>query len=322
MYRLMNFVSEDRSMEEYADSDELRKYYTSCGCDGLEVIRCGEDTRKIVKEDMVIGCHLMFYSDWVDFWNGNRERLLYKFGSMDVVKALYGTLSREEYAAALRADMDYAEKMGAKYAVFHVSDVSVDEGYTYRWEHTDKEVIDASCELLNTAMRGRDYSFELLLENLWWKGFSMTDPHMTDYMLEHIDYPKKGIMLDTGHLMNANLDIKTQSEGCDFIRRCIKEHGETAGLIRGLHLHQSVSGEYVKRAIKDPPAHESDYFGSFAKAYGHILKIDTHKPFASPAARALVEDIAPKYLVHELSAANSREKAELTREQNRLVGLM
>ena len=34
--------------------------------------------------------------------------------------------------------------MGARYVVFHVSDVSVEEGFTYHWRHTHEEVIDAA----------------------------------------------------------------------------------------------------------------------------------------------------------------------------------
>lgn len=316
MYRLINAVSENSSLAQYETSASLEAYYRACGCDGLEVIRCGEDARNIVQPEMVVGCHLIFYSDWVDFWLGREDRLKYKFGSIETARQMYLCDSREGFAAQVKADMDYAQRMGAKYAVFHVSDVSIDEGYSYRWEHTDKEVIDAAAEVLNICTAGADYSFELLLENLWWKGFSFTSPELTEYMLENINYPNKGIMLDTGHLMNANTAIRSQAEGCEFIHRCLDAHGSLCGYIRGMHLHQSVSGAYVEQAIKNPPPHDFDYFRSFAAAYDHILTIDTHKPFTDPAVRSVVERIAPEYLVHELSARDSAEKAEFTRLQN------
>ena len=319
MYRLINAVSENSILSQYENSAALEAYYRSCGCDGLEVIRCGEDECKIVTPDMVVGCHLVFYSDWVDFWLGREDRLKYKFGSDDVIRQMYMCDNREDFIAQFKADMDYAQRMGAKYAVFHVSDVSIDEGYTYTWEHTDKEVIDASIELLNICTDGADYSFELLLENLWWKGFSFTDPDLTKYMLDKVHYENKGIMLDTGHLMNANTSIRSQAEGCDYIHRCLDEHGELSKYIRGMHLHQSVSGAYVEEAIKNPPPHDYDYFRSFAEAYDHILTIDTHKPFTDPAIRGVVERIAPEYLCHELSAKDNAEKAEFTRLQNAVL---
>ena len=186
MYRLINAVSENSILSQYENSAALEEYYRSCGCDGLEVIRCGEDDRKIVTPDMVVGCHLVFYSDWVDFWLGREDRLKYKFGSDDVIRQMYMCDNRDDFIAQFKADMDYAQRMGAKYAVFHVSDVSIDEGYTYTWEHTDKEVIDASIEMLNICTDGADYSFELLLENLWWKGFSFTDPvYREDGSVDH-----------------------------------------------------------------------------------------------------------------------------------------
>ncbi len=319
MYRLINAVSENRSLSAYADSSELAKYIRSCGCDGMEVIRCGEDDRKIITPEMAVGCHLIFYSDWVDFWLGREDRLLHKFGSWDAVRQLYSASSREEFVAQLRADLEYSRRMGVKYAVFHVSDVSIEEGYTHKWEHTDREVIDAACELLNLATGGEDFGFEILLENLWWKGFSFTDPALTEYMLSQVNYPRAGIMLDTGHLMNANLDIRSQAEGCEFIHRCLDAHGSLCKYIHGMHLHQSVSGEFVKRMLENPPQGDEDYLHSFTEAYKFITTVDTHKPFSDPAVRGVVDRIAPEYLTHELSAADSAEKAAFTRAQNALL---
>ena len=319
MLRSINAVSETQSLAPYRDREDLRAYIASCGVDGLEVIRCGEEERQLVQPDMVVGVHLIFYSDWVDFWRGDEARLRYKFGSREVMEQMYLCAEREGFVAQFRADMDWAQRMGAKYAVFHVSDVSIDEGWTYRWEHTDKEVIDASCELLNLLTDGRDYDFELLLENLWWKGFSFTDPALTEYMLDHVHYPKKGLLLDTGHLMNTNTAIRSQAEGCDYICRCLDAHGSLCRYIRGVHLHQSVSGAYVEEAVKHPPAHDPDYFRSFAASYKHIQTIDTHKPFSDPAIRPVIERIDPAYLTHELSARDREEKRAFTLAQNALL---
>lgn len=319
MYRIMNAVSEEHCLRPFASCEEFRAMFASAGCDGVEVIRDGEDERKIVLPEYVIGCHLMFYSDWVDYYRGNEERLRWKFGSREVLEQYYGPGGVDGLISRFSADMDYAERMGAKYAVFHVSDVSLDECFSYRWEHTDKEVIDASCELLNTLLRGKNYSFELLLENLWWKGFSFTDPAMTEYMLSNVNYPRLGIMLDTGHLMNSNPDIRSQAEGCRYIEKMLDAHGELCKYIRGMHLHQSVSGEYLKQALKNIPPHDSDFFRYFASCYTHVLQIDTHRPFTAPEASDMVQRIAPEYLVHELSESDIQEKIRLVRAQNALI---
>ena len=92
---------------------------------------------------------------------------------------------------------------------FPVSDVSVEEGYTYRWLHGDREVIDAAVEAANAILEGCEEGPAFLVENQWRSGFTFTDPDFTARLLEGIRYPDKGILLDTGHLMNANLDLET-----------------------------------------------------------------------------------------------------------------
>lgn len=320
MYTLINEVSENQILSDMGSSADMQRYIEACGVDGLEVIRCGDDERGIITPDMVVGCHLVFYSDWVDYWRGNEPALQYKFGSRETMETMYMAKNREEFIAQFRADMEYAERMGVRYAVFHVSDVSIDEGYSYRWEHSDKAVIDASAELLNLLTDGQGYSFELLLENLWWKGFSMTNPHLTAYMLDAVHYEKKGIMLDTGHLMNANLDLTSQEDGVRYIHRILDAHGELTQYIRGVHLHQSVSGAYVRQALQHIPPHDPDYFHAFAEAYTHILQIDTHQPFTTPAIRSVIDRLEPAYLVHELSVRSRAERIEKTRLQARMLG--
>ena len=66
--------------------------------------------------------------------------------------------------------------MGAKYLVFHVSDVSIEEGYTYRWRHTLEEVVDGAAEVINVLFKGAEDGPDLLLENLWWPGLTRPPP--------------------------------------------------------------------------------------------------------------------------------------------------
>ena len=35
-------------------------------------------------------------------------------------------------------DLERAASLNAEYVVFHVSDVSIEEGYTYRWLHSNQ----------------------------------------------------------------------------------------------------------------------------------------------------------------------------------------
>ena len=55
----------------------------------------------------------------------------------------------------------------AEYAVYHISDVTCMECLTGEYAHTDEEVIDAACEMINQALPATAEGPWLLLENLW-----------------------------------------------------------------------------------------------------------------------------------------------------------
>jgi len=205
--------------------------------------------------------------------------------------------------------------------VLHVSDVSIEEGYTYRWLHGDEDVIDAACELANALFRGVGDGPALLLENQWWPGFTFTEPGKTERLLRGIDYKNKGILLDTGHLMNTNTALKTQAEGADYILRMIEAHGSLAEHIRGMHLHYSLSGDYVREHTGFmPDTLPGDYNGRFAASYAqHILKIDRHLPWSDVSVRRVVERAKPDWLTHELSVSGREALAQAVGAQRRAL---
>ena len=128
-----------------------------------------------------------------------------------------------------RDDLARAKALGAHYVVFHVTDVSIEETYTYQWEHTHREVIDTAAEIINGLLAGGSWPFEFLMEKLWWPGFTMTDPEQTAYLLDAVRYPKRGIMLDTGHLMNTNPDLRSEAEGGAYNHSVLGAYGTSAG---------------------------------------------------------------------------------------------
>lgn len=295
----------------------------ACGCDGLEGVWGGEDLPQDLPEALRVGYHLTFYPDWLDFWRGDRAALERKFGAPDVWRAFYsGPEGRETLLRLYREDMERAVAWGAEYVVFHVSDVSLEEGYTYRWEHSHREVIDAALEVLGLLLDGWEPPFPILVENQWWPGFTFTDPELTAHLLDGIPAEKKGIMLDIGHLMNTDTDLTTQAEGAEYVHRMLDRHGALCRHIRGIHLHQSLSGAYVRTHTGAlPPGLPEDYLARFGVSYAHILKIDPHQPWTDPAVRGIVERVGPDYLVHELSAPCGEPRSEAVRIQNRALGL-
>ena len=220
-----------------------------------------------------------------------------------------------------RDDLAYAVSLGTPYVVFHVSDISLEETYTYRWLHTDEEVLDCSLEFINELLRGVEPSFDFLVENQWWPGFTFTEPQKTEYLLSKIRYPRVGIMLDTGHLMNSNLRIRNQSQGIDYILDMIRSHGSLARYIKGMHFHQSVSGAYVRKNTgKVPEDLPEDYFEAFAVQYSHIQKIDTHRPWTDPDCVRIIDEVCPEYLTHELSSGPGRPQLTAVRRQLSTIG--
>lgn len=306
--------------------DGIRTALRELEIDGIEAIWGGAWEEMLPPPaDIPCGYHLTFWPDWLDFYRDDRAALARKFGSAEAAYVFYGGRGGEHLLSDYKADLARAIAVGAKYVVFHVSDVSLEEGYTYRWEHTHEEVIDAAIECINELLRDIEPTFDFLVENQWWPGFTFTDPALTARLLEGIRYPRKGILLDTGHLMNCNTAIRTEAEGLAYIHAMLDRHGALSREIRGMHLHQSVSGAYVRTWGGKLPAWESDDYGArFGQSYGHILQIDRHEPWTDAGVAALIERIEPRYLTHELAASGFAEKkkaAAVQRDTMRRGGL-
>ena len=312
MREMISLSVTPETLNEYRDIYDIETEIHSLGCDGLELIWGGGDFLEKVPCPDCVGYHLIFYQDWLDFWRGDEKKLLAKFGSKDTYARFYGGEKFDCLIRQYQEDLDRAAAVKAKYVVFHVSDVSIEEVYSYRWLHSDAEVIDAAAELINLLTDGKNYQFKILVENQWWPGFTFTSPAMTQRLLDGIHFSNKGIMLDTGHLLNTCVMLESEKEGVKYIQKMLDKHGEQSKYIFGVHLHKSLSGEYIRENTgMAPPELSADYFKRFGESYAHVLRIDRHEPWNCPEIAALIRRINPDYLVHELSAncRIDREKA-------------
>lgn len=312
MKHSVNFPIYRGCTEEYGSPGGLLAACRELGLDGIEPIWGDEDYADTLPQGLVTGYHLLFWPDWLDFWLGDEDALRRKFGSREVWTAYYGGSTREALLRQYRADMARAADLGAAYVVMHVSDVSIEEGYTYRWLHSSRAVIDASIDLLNRLTEGTRWPFRILLENQWWPGLTFTDPALTQRLLRGVRFPDTGLLLDTGHLLNTNLSLRTEREGVAYLAQMLARHGSLSRRISGVHLHQSLSGDYVQTHIgRLPAALPQDYWERYAYSYSHILEIDRHLPWTDPGIAALIRRIAPDFVTHELTASDrsSREAA-------------
>ena len=307
MIQSINFPISTWCIAPYGSWDVLGRRVRALGLDGVEGIVDPADLDPDFPRELLSGYHLVFYPDWLDFYRENTPELLRKFGSREMVERVYRGSRPEDLMRQFREDLAYARSMDTPYVVFHVSDVSLEEGYTYRWLHSDREVLDGAIEFINELLRGVEPTFDFLVENQWWPGFKFLDPAQTEYLLSRIDYPRRGIMLDTGHLMNTNPKLRTQAEGIEYIRKLYRAHGELGRAVRGIHFHQSLSGPYVRKNTgRLPEDFPSDYYEAFSMEYPHIERIDRHRPWTDPRCAALLDEIEPLYLTHELSSGPRR----------------
>lgn len=286
---LMNFTTSPDDLTRYRDSEDLHTFFRNLGCSGLELMPIGTDTRNLIQPAMITGIHANCFSDWMD-------------------------TDQEYLVRHYRKDLEYARQVHAKYVVFHVTQVSYSEALTCRPVHTDQEVVQAAARLINALLEHQDYDFWFLMENLWWPGLNFQDPEITKYLLDEVRYEKKGFMLDTGHFMNTNPELRTSDDAVACLHSMLDRHKDILPFIKGLHLNQSLSGSYMKAYMKSPSLPPEDPDLLFCQAFEHIFRIDQHLPFTDPGVSGLLKRICPKYVTLEYITKNRQEHEEYLRE--------
>lgn len=307
MFRMINLVNYDSELERFTDKEDLIQFYSKYGIDGIELQKVQDLQENYLHQDMIIGIHLPFFNTWVDFYKGDMDKVLKEYGTMELVEQIYGGTDKSAILKAYNDQLEFANRIGAKYVVFHICDVSINETFTGRFNHTDEEVIDLSCALINELLDGKNYHFDFLMENLWWPGLNYKNPFMAKRLIDGVNYTKKGLMLDTGHLMNTNQELKTSKEALQYIRKVVNEHGLVQEYIKGIHLHQSLSGENAKRMRNSKTSWKQDYWERMYQLYDYIFQLDEHKPFVCEGVKEFIKEINPQYITYEFITRNRDE---------------
>ncbi len=313
MKTLFNLTTSSCDLDRFADQGELLALLE--GFDGVELMCFEPDSRGILPPGQVVGVHMNCLPAWYDLYVGDLAACEREFGSLERCEAYYGGLTRAALLERYRRDLESARRYGAEYLVFHVMDAGIEETMTLRFRHSDEEIIEGACALLNELFAGEEGLGALLLENLWEPGLRFTDPALTARLLEGVRYENTGLMLDTGHLMHTNTALRNQAEGLRYIHAMLDRHGELCRHIRGVHLNQSVTGDYMERVRRAPPAFPADYDERCALMFDYIFRVDLHQPFTAPGVRALLERIAPDYCTFEFISNDLPEHRELLRRQ-------
>lgn len=307
---LSNYIDANDMFENNAQN--LKAFLDKHELDGIEIMLCDKWDKTFHKKEFIKGAHLWFWNDWIDFWHNSLDVLIKQYGTIDNVKNIYGTLDKYEWLEVLIDNIKNSQETGAKYFVFHVSNARLSETYNRLFHFSDEKVIENSIELLNLLVQHIPKETELLFENLWWPGMTLQNPAVIKMLFDNVKHENCGIMVDTGHLMNTNLELKTQDEAIDFVVQTIENLGSYKNKIRGLHLHYSLSGEFVKKNITTP-------LSDFYNAYQYTSNVDKHLPFTTPKVKKIIDCVKPQYLVHEFIGSSLPQLSEKVITQKNLI---
>lgn len=278
----------------------LGEYVASMKLDGIEQLIY--DNNMILKyKELTIGVHLEYWSYWIDFWWNNQQRLDYIFESNEEKKHYYKAQNIYEWIEYIKKNITLALNLKPQYLVWHVSEANVQEIFTYNFYYNDRQVLLATSEVFNEVAKIIPDNVLILFENLWWPGLRLNSMENVVYFFEKLKHNNIGIMLDTGHLMNTNINLTSELEASIFIKDIVNNLGSFASLIKGVHLNCSLSGQYQKKFIE-----QQFKFCEFDKhrLWEHIIKIDKHEIFQTKAPSFLIDYIQPQYVVHELAYDN------------------
>jgi len=292
MYKLLN-------MADFCSNEELEKemqqFSKKYGFDGFELIKFFDGDNSSLKE-YIKGYHMRFFPSWMELY-------------LKYFKSLCGGHSKKELIEYYKKELERAKELEVEYVVFHACNVKVTEAMTYDFKYSDKEVLTAVISIINDIFEDGEYNFTLLFENLWWSGLKLTNKEEIEYLLNGVKYKNVGFILDTGHMINNNRDIKNSKEGIEYIKKNLENIGEYKNLIYGMHLNYSLSGEYVNKAIKENREKNLDIEEIMNNVYQHVGSIDYHDPFEDKEILDIIKSLPLKYLVFEL-IGNTQEELE------------
>ena len=177
MKHLTNFPLYNGCLKSFGTMADVVRDCEEVGLDGLEVIWDHMPyTEEMPPAGLAVGYHMMFWSNWVDFWKGDRDALMREFGDEGLIREYYHGDDRSAMLQCWHNDLGHARDVGAEYLVFHVSEVTLRECFTYDFAYTDEEVCDAAAEVINEITQELDGSVAFLVENQWWPGLRFPDP--------------------------------------------------------------------------------------------------------------------------------------------------
>lgn len=315
MKQLINYCPVPGCDNDIPTTDEaLKNYLNVTGLDGVELFIYQKQPYDVSYLNNTVGVHLKYWPFWLDFWRDNNDFLQKKFGTKENMRKFYfGAGNKEEWLDAIKAHIQIALKEEPEYLVWHVSESDDDEIFTFDFKYSDKEVIEGTAEVYNAVKEIIPKNVKVLFENLWWPGLRLTDKKVVETFFQLVNDDNAGIMLDTGHLMNTNPELKNEDEAVRYLCEVVHNLGNLKNRIKGLHLSCSLSGEYLKSFYREKLV-QTDYM----EVMNHIINIDRHQAWSTNTIGDLLKMVNPEYVVHELYYNDFSELTELVKKQQAL----
>lgn len=310
MYKLINFSVDPWDLDKFDNnSSNITAFLKKHQIDGFEMFQYANWNDTIFPNALTIGVHMGFWPMWLEFWKNDQQVLLRQFGDEKTCQEYYRCATRDEFIHRYREELRKANEIGVRYVLFHVCHVEPEQCLSYEFNYSDEEVIEAFLEMINQVFEGLKVDFDVYFENNWWPGLTLVDQKIAQHLLDGFNYPNKGFVLDLGHLMNTNMDLKTEEEATDYILETIESLGEVSRYIKGLHINSTLSGEYVKKMIKNKirVSPDKSFMDKYSEVYEHIANIDRHLPFKDSSIQKIINRVKPQYIVYEFLAQSIEE---------------
>jgi len=319
MEHLFSMSAYQFDVDEYGGVSRAIEKIKDAGADGIELLTGYFDPDPMFK-GIAKGIHLPYATDWYSAWDGMRYD--HPADDESIRYRSYGT-NRKEIIETLTSAVNYASSLSPAYGVVHASNVRMDEIMHFRYRDSDEDIINALTKLLNgvsASFPSGEPPFRIVLENLWWPGLTMIDDTGFTVLEEGLNFDNWGLCVDVGHLMNRLGNCREEKEGIENVLKIVKEYPkEMIDRIDVVHLHMSLSADYINKCMEDTAELKVDDADIMPKAYGHICKVDQHRPFTDASCAKILNILKPNYVTHEISAPTPSERISGFKGQRSLL---
>lgn len=295
--------------------EEIEALVYGAGFDGVENLIYGTKAADVPFSQVTQGVHLKYWPYWMDFYLGDQEALSKNFKDREALTAFYGGDTPEKWISYIKGNIKAALAEKPHYLVWHVQENTVEESYTWRFHHRDRDVLRCTAEVYQAVRHLIPDGVYVLFENLFWPGLFHMEPENIEFFFSELDDPAHtGLLFDTGHYMVTNPALETEDDAADYIEKMAGNLGELTSLIKGIHLSKSLSGDYVRLFKREVPK-EWDW----PLLMRHVCALDRHDPFETDAAKRIVDVLEPEYVTHELFGNTFPEALEKAKGQKGLL---